>query len=114
VRDAPLSVVRHAIARRILGDDDAAPFVRGNIALRPHQRAATARLVEIVQQAGGALLAEPVGVGKTYTALAAAGALGGEIAIVAPASLRAMWRDALEACEMTATLMTHEALSRGA
>lgn len=114
MRDAPLSVVRHAIARRILGDDDAAPFVRGNIALRPHQRAATARLVEIVQQAGGALLAEPVGVGKTYTALAAAGALGGEIAIVAPASLRAMWRDALEACEMTATLMTHEALSRGA
>ncbi|HEV8218554.1 MAG TPA: DEAD/DEAH box helicase [Gemmatimonadaceae bacterium] len=114
MHDTPLSDVQHAIARAILGDDDAAPFMRGRIALRPHQRAAAARLVEIVQQAGGALLAEPVGVGKTYTALAAAGGLGNEITIVAPASLRAMWQEALEACAMTATLVTHEALSRGA
>jgi superfamily II DNA or RNA helicase len=114
VHGAPLSVVRHAIARGFLGDDNAAPFMRGRIALRPHQRAATARLVEIVRQAGGALLAEPVGVGKTYTALAVAATFGDEITIVVPASLRGMWQEALDACEMTATVMTHEALSRGA
>lgn len=114
LRPASLSGVRHVIARAILENDVVAPLRQGNVVLRPHQRAAAARLADIVKHSGGALLAEPVGVGKTYTALAVAGAVGGDVAIVVPASLRAMWRQALEACEMTATVVTHEALSRGA
>jgi hypothetical protein len=114
MRTTPLSDVRHAMARAVLGGEETVPIACGKIALRPHQRAASARLVEIVRQTGGALLAEPVGVGKTYTALAVADALGGDLLIVAPASLRSMWREALDSCEMSATLVTHEALSRGA
>ncbi len=102
------------IARAILGAENTLSVAHGNIVLRSHQRAAAARLVEIIQRTGGALLAEPVGVGKTYTALAVAAALGGDVMIVAPASLRSMWREALEACDMSATVVTHEALSRGA
>jgi hypothetical protein len=114
MRTAPLSVVRHTIARAVLSGEDTVSVSRGRIVLRPHQRAAAARLVEIVRDTGGALLAEPVGVGKTYTALAVADALGGDLLIVAPASLRSMWREALDSCDMSATLATHEALSRGA
>ena len=110
---APLSVVQDKIARAILGADTVA-LQRGKVVLRPHQRAAASRLVEAIRRARGALLAEPVGLGKTYTALAVAAKLEGDVTILAPASLRSMWRDALEACDMSATLITHEALSRGA
>jgi hypothetical protein len=113
MRVTSLAATRYAIARAYLGVDDGRLVARGKVVLRPHQRAAAARVVEVVRNTGGALLAEPVGVGKTYTALAVAGALGGELMIVAPAALRSMWRDALDVCEMTATLVTHEALSRG-
>ena len=113
MRVTSLAAARCAIARAYLGVDDGRLVARGKVVLRPHQRAAAARVVEVVRNTGGALLAEPVGVGKTYTALAVAGALGGEVMIVAPAALRSMWRDALDVCEMTATLVTHEALSRG-
>ncbi len=58
--------------------------------------------------------AEPVGLGKTYTALAVAAAMHETLIIVAPASLRAMWSAALRACGIDAPLVTHEALSRGA
>lgn len=109
---APLSAVQHRIARAVLGAI-AVPFSRGKVLLRPHQIAAASQLAEAIRRAGGALLAEPVGVGKTYTALAVAAALDGDITILAPASLRSMWREALEACEMSATVITHEALSRG-
>ncbi len=110
---APLCVVQDRIARSVLGADTAPPTL-GAVVLRAHQRAAASRLAQIIRRTNGALLAEPVGVGKTYTALAVAGALGGKVAVLAPASLRSMWHDALEACRMSATLMTHEALSRGA
>ena len=114
MRVMPISAVRSSIACAILGADKQMPLHRGRIVLRAHQRAAASRLVEVMRRSGGALLAEPVGVGKTYTALAVAAALGGDVMIVAPASLRSMWREALEACEMRAVLVTHEALSRGA
>jgi len=109
---APLRVVCDRIARAVLGADSG-PARLGAIELRPHQRAAASRLTEIIRRTNGALLAEPVGVGKTYTALAVAGALGGEVTILAPASLRSMWQAALDACHMSATVITHEALSRG-
>ncbi len=68
----------------------------------------------MIERNGGAMLAEPVGVGKTYTALALAVRLGATRVVVAsPASLREMWTAAVRECELEAVLLTHEALSRG-
>ena len=83
--------------------------------LRPHQIDAAERLVAMIERHGGAMLAEPVGVGKTYTALAVAVRLGAtRVVVAAPASLREMWTAAMRECELEAVLLTHEALSRGA
>ncbi len=113
--EAPLGDVRRVIAATIL---DAPTGERvssrlGQIVLRPHQHAAADRLVALVTTNGGALLAEPVGVGKTYTALAAAARLGGSLLVAAPSALIDMWRVSLSACGMSADVVSHEALSRG-
>jgi hypothetical protein len=110
---SPLAFVRSVIARTMLGDESAIGYGIGSVSLRPHQRAAAARLAGLITVNGGALLAEPVGLGKTYTSLAVAARSGLPVTIAMPAALRAMWRDALERCGVTATLVTHEALSRG-
>jgi superfamily II DNA or RNA helicase len=51
------------------------PAQLGRVTLRPHQRTAAARLTSLISLNGGAMLAEPVGLGKTYTSLAVARAL---------------------------------------
>ena len=83
----------------------------GEIILRDHQREAAARLRRAIERFGGALLADEVGLGKTYTALSA---MRDERAllIVAPASLIAMWRDALDRSRLRAGLISFETLSR--
>lgn len=103
--------VRACIARATLGDGSVEKTL-GSVTLRPHQRATAGRLVSLISANGGAMLADPVGVGKTYTALSVAARFGEAIVVVAPASLRAMWKDALQRCAMHATLLTHEAMSR--
>jgi superfamily II DNA or RNA helicase len=105
--------VRGVIASSLLPDSDLVPGVIGEIALRPHQYAAAQRIAMLIASRGGAMLAEPVGVGKTYTALAVAACVGGPTLIAAPASLRAMWADSLRRCGVDAQVITHEALSRG-
>jgi superfamily II DNA or RNA helicase len=110
---SPLAFVRSVIARTMLGDEMAIGDGIGSVTLRPDQRTAAARLAGLINANGGALLAEPVGLGKTYTSLAVAARSGLPVTIALPAALRAMWRDALERCGVAATLVTHEALSRG-
>jgi superfamily II DNA or RNA helicase len=110
---APLSLVRSVIARTMLGDHAPIGDTIGGVTLRPHQLAAAARLAALISANGGALLAEPVGLGKTYTSLAVAARSGLPITIAMPAALRDMWREALERCRVAATVVTHEALSRG-
>jgi len=85
----------------------------GDIVLRDHQREAAARLRRAIDRFGGALLADEVGLGKTYTALSV---MRHEKAllIVAPASLIAMWRDALEHSRIHADIISFETLSRRA
>ena len=102
-----LSAVRHVIAREATRGESVAERL-GEITLRAHQRRAADRLIGIIARHGGAMLAEPVGVGKTYTALAVAARSAGSILIVAPASLRGMWRDAARRCEMAITIATYE------
>src|SRR5439155_9105010 len=88
------------------------PPTLGSITLRPHQRAAAARLLALLRAHGGAMLADPVGVGKTYVALAVARTFG-DVLVLAPAALRGMWRDALRTADVSAEVLSHEALSRG-
>ena len=97
------------------GRESEASRTLGRITLRPHQLDAAGRLVSMIGRDGGAMLAEPVGLGKTYTALAVAARLGvGRIVVAIPAALREMWIAAMRECDVDASLVTHEALSRSA
>src|SRR5689334_16816885 len=111
-RIAPAREVRAIIAGSMIGADARIPSRLNEIVLRPHQRAAAARLVSLIGTYGGAMLAEPVGLGKTFTALAAANVVNERLLIAVPASLRSMWHAALERTRIAAEIITHEALSR--
>lgn len=80
--------------------------------LRPDQVAPFQRALAALERHGGALVADPVGSGKTWIALAVAARLGGAIALV-PAALRAQWQRAAAAAGVPLLLHSHEALSRG-
>ena len=84
----------------------------GTITLEPHQCEAVVRVQAALDEHGGALLADDVGLGKTYVALAVA-AVAHEPLVVAPASLRAMWADASARTNVRVTFGSYEALSRG-
>ncbi len=71
--------------------------------LAPHQLPAAERLVGIVARYGGALLADAVGLGKSYVALAVALALGEPFAL--------QWRALLAEHGTEAPILTHESLS---
>ena len=79
--------------------------------LAPHQVPAAQRLVGIVARHGGALLADAVGLGKSYVALAVALALGEPFALVVPAVLVDQWRGLLQRYDTDAPIITHESLS---
>ncbi|HEX5073597.1 MAG TPA: DEAD/DEAH box helicase [Gemmatimonadaceae bacterium] len=111
-RWAALDVVRAHIAAHH-GHDLPADARLGDIVLRDHQRDAAARLRQGIDRFGGALLADEVGLGKTYTALAAM-RREKTLLIVAPAALVAMWRDALDRSRVRAEIISFETLSRRA
>jgi len=95
---------------------DFAPLAREGQApwpawLAPHQVPAAERLVGILARHGGALLADAVGLGKSYVALAVALALGEPFALVVPAVLVDQWRGLLKRYETDAAIITHESLS---
>ena len=79
--------------------------------LTPHQRPAARRLLSIVRRHGGAVLADAVGLGKSFIALAVADALGDGCALVVPAVLLRQWRDLLARLDVTAPIVSHERLS---
>ncbi|MGV3710353.1 MAG: helicase-related protein [Gemmatimonas sp.] len=95
--DATPHQVRSAIAtemQRTEGHQSAPQITVGTITLRPHQRDALVRLRNVLARFGGALLADEVGLGKTYTALALAQDYE-HVDILAPAALLPMWRSAI-------------------
>jgi hypothetical protein len=106
------ALVKAAIAELWLGpgSDIEAP-VLGEITLRPHQRDALRRLREALDRYRVALLADDVGLGKTYVATALAAEFRAPL-IVAPAALKSMWRDALSAARVEAQWISYEQLSR--
>ncbi len=79
--------------------------------LLPHQAPAARRLAASLEIFRGALLADSVGLGKTYVALAVARRYG-SAAVLAPASLAAQWRRAMEATGVRLPFLSHESLSR--
>lgn len=66
----------------------------GDVVLMPHQRSALARLGRAVPQFGGALLADEVGLGKTFVALAFARGYA-DASVIVPAALQQTWRGAI-------------------
>jgi hypothetical protein len=73
------------------------------------------RVLAAIARYGGALLADPVGTGKTYIALAAAAAMNGSRATVClvPASLREQWMEAAARTGVPIVPCSHERASRG-
>lgn len=105
-----LAHVRRVIASRWL-DEPRVDANVGNITLHAHQTDAVARMRAALDEYGGALLADAVGLGKTFVALALARDAGHPL-IVTPAGLRDMWTDALARTGQAAEMRTHEWLSR--
>lgn len=84
----------------------------GEITLLPHQLEGARRLRATIARHGGALLADEVGLGKTFTALHVARDAQ-DVLIVAPAALRSMWEDACTRARCSATITSYERVSAG-
>ena len=109
LRFLPAAAVRSIIAHRWLEPESAAAL--GTVTLRPHQREAVARVRAALAEHGGALVADDVGLGKTFVALAVA-AEAHDPLVVAPAALRAMWAQSCARTGVRADFRSYEALSR--
>ena len=108
---ALLGAVRARIAEEILTAE--LPSARlGALTLYPHQQRAVARVRRLLRLAGGAMLADATGLGKTFVALAV-GAGVERLLIAAPASLLDAWRGAAMRANVPATFISIERLSRG-
>jgi hypothetical protein len=105
-------VVAAALARSLAPPeaDAAAPHW-----LWPSQQTAWRRVIAAIDTHGGALLADPVGTGKTYVALAAAARFnaGRRTTCLIPASLRDQWEEASRRTGVSIVTSTHQQVSRG-
>lgn len=118
---APLDVVRPLIADCWLGPPRQAPIEPGlpggsqigAVTLRPHQSDAVRQLTDILIEHGGAILADAVGTGKTYTALALARA-SRRVLVVCPAGLRELWQRAAAETLVSVSTLSMEMMSRAA
>ena len=82
--------------------------------LAPHQQEALARVQELLDRHGGALLADEVGLGKSFVAAAVAAERqrrGSDVELVVPAGLVPQWRVTLQSFGVSARLLTHDALA---
>ena len=84
----------------------------GAIVLREDQQVLAGRVLDAIARHGGCLLADDVGRGKTYVALAVARGWTRPL-VVAPAALRSMWREAARRTGVACSVVSHEELSRG-
>ena len=109
---AMLECTRARIANEILAAE-LPPANLGELTLYPHQRRAVARVRQLLRFAGGAMLADATGLGKTFVALAV-GAAVERLLIVSPAGLVESWRSAAALAQVDATFISTERLSRGA
>ena len=99
------------MAAHVLGSAPDGPAL-GTVTLHRHQMDAVRRLKEIVRAHAGALLADEVGLGKTFVALAVA-AEWERVTVVAPASLRSMWAVAGKRAGVRIRFVSMELLGHG-
>ena len=78
--------------------------------LAEHQREAVARAREILARRGGVILADDVGLGKSFVAAAIAAEFDGEVELIVPASLVAQWRETLMTFNVEASIVTHDTI----
>jgi hypothetical protein len=82
--------------------------------LFPPQARSFRRVLAAICRFEGALLADPVGSGKTYVALAVAAAVNrGPTACLVPAALLAQWQTTADRLSIPIALCSHEQISRG-
>ncbi len=109
---ARIAAVRACLARAALAVPATVPAATlGAVTRHPHQRIAVARLRHAIREHGGALLADDVGLGKTYVALAVARTAPSAV-VVAPAALRDTWTRAGTAAGVACPFVSVESLSR--
>ncbi len=83
--------------------------------LWPEQQVSFRRAVGAIRRHGGALLADPVGAGKTYVALAVAAACTRRpTTSLVPAALVDQWRAVAATLRVPVVVWSHERVSRGA
>lgn len=111
MRETSAHVARATIAAHILGGGGP-PRTLGAVTLHDHQVHGTERIRRLLDAQGGALLADDVGLGKTYVALAVARDAG-EVLVIAPAALRHDWDRAAAAARVPVHVVSFEQLARG-
>ena len=122
VKDVSATAVKDLIARLVLSakvdlqhlsdQDDQIDVRLGSVTLHPHQVSATQRIEAAMEEFGGALLCDEVGMGKTFVALAIANRFR-KCVVVAPAVLRDMWSQQSAIADVPVTFVSFEQLSRG-
>jgi superfamily II DNA or RNA helicase len=111
-RIVALPDARARLAHVALALPDALPDpTLGDVRLHAHQQVAVARLAQALHEFGGALLADDVGLGKTFVALALARERPPAV-VVAPAALRDAWARASAAAGVRCPFVGVESLSR--
>ncbi len=109
---SPSRAVAASIARSLLPAQDSCPAPPW---LLPEQWLSFHTALAAVRRYQGALLADPVGSGKTYIALAIAAALNvrRSTACLVPATLVEQWAEAAERLELPVELCSHQQASLG-
>ena len=108
--DAPAAAVCARAARAVLDLPPVESF-QAPPWLAPHQVPAVRRLLGILETYGGALLADAVGLGKSYVALAVAQMRAEPFGLIVPAVLTSQWRDLLARLHLDCPILSHETLS---
>jgi superfamily II DNA or RNA helicase len=109
---APASAVARALASSLHPEEEADPAPDW---LLDTQRRSFRRILAALRRHRGALLADPVGSGKTFVALAVAAALNprNPTACLVPATLVAQWRSVAARVGVRASVASHQQASRG-
>jgi hypothetical protein len=109
---APAAHVARALARSLAPAETELPLPPW---LWPEQRPVCRQLLAAIGRFRGALLADPVGSGKTYVALAVARVINGHRPTVClvPAALRSQWAATAARLGVAVIIETHERASRG-
>ena len=115
LRPGPVSsgaAVAASLARSLAPPEDASRLPQW---LLPHQGRSFRRALAALKRHRGVVLADPVGSGKTYVALAVAASFnrGRPTACVVPATLQSQWEAIAKELEIPVVLCSHEQVSRG-